>query len=151
MFRARALDMTAAKNTLRPPVKGSMHCLPMQIGLNASRGPRKYIVDDGATSRSSHNFQDVEKKAVQKETRLHRNSNLEKRQQRLENLSASDPDYSRKLDMKECMLEVQAALIRKLAAEENRIKGFMETFELSDMNFNERVRDVEEGIQALQY
>jgi len=143
--------MTAAKNTLRPPNKGSMHCLPMQIGLNASRGPKKYTVEDGATSRQPHNFQDVEKEAIQKGTRLHRDSNLEKRQQRLGNLSASDPDYFKKLDMKECMLEVQAALIRKLAAEENRIKGFVETFELSDMDFNERVRDVEEGIQALQY
>ncbi len=123
----------------------------MQIGLNASRGPKKYTVEDGATSRQPHNFQDVEKEAIQKGTRLHRDSNLEKRQQRLGNLSASDPDYFKKLDMKECMLEVQAALIRKLAAEENRIKGFVETFELSDMDFNERVRDVEEGIQALQY
>jgi len=143
--------MTAAKNTLRPPNKGSMHCLPMQIRHNASRGPKKYTVEDGATSRQPHNFQDVEKEAIQKGTRLHRDSNLEKRQQRLGNLSASDPDYFKKLDMKECMLEVQAALIRKLAAEENRIKGFVETFELSDMDFNERVRDVEEGIQALQY
>lgn len=93
----------------------------------------------------------MEKKAIQKGTRLLRDSNLEKRQQRLGNLSASGSDYFRKLDMKECMLEVQAALIRKLAAEENRIKGFIETFELSDMDFNELVRDVEEGIQALQY
>ena len=143
--------MTVAENTLRPSNKSSMHCLSMQIGLNASRGSKRYIVEDGATSRRSRNFQDKEKETIQKENKLHRDSNLEKRQQRLGNLSASDLDYFRRLDMKECMLKVQTVLIRKLAAEENRIKGFVKTFELFDMNFNERVREVEEGIQTLQY
>ncbi len=52
----------------------------MQIDFNASRESKKYIVDDEATSCSSHNFQYMKKKTIQKETRLDRDSNLKKRQ-----------------------------------------------------------------------
>ncbi len=53
--------------------------------------------------------------------------------------------------MKECMLKIQTAVIRKLMIEENCIKSFMKTFKLSDIDFNKRVRDVKEKIQTLQY
>ena len=68
------------KNTLCSSMKSLMHCLSMQIDFNASRESKKYIVDDETTSCSSHNFQDMKKKTIQKETRLDRDSNLKKRQ-----------------------------------------------------------------------
>ena len=40
---------------------------------------------------------------------------------------------------------------RRLAAEENYIKGLVKTSEPSDINFKERVKEVEKAIQAMQY
>ena len=77
--------------------------------------------------------------------------NWAKRRERLDELSASNPEILKALDIKECLLEVQAALLGRLAAEENHIKGLVETFEPSDINFDERVNEVEEAIQAMQY
>ena len=62
-----------------------------------------------------------------------------------------DPEILKALDNKECLLEVQASLVGRLAAEENHIKGLVETFEPSDISFDERVKEVEEAIQAMQY
>jgi len=76
---------------------------------------------------------------------------LEKRQKRLEQSSASDPRYMRELDLKECMLEVQAVLLGRIAAEENRIMGLVETSQPSNMSFDERVKEVEDAMQALRY
>ena len=80
------------------------------------------------------------------EIRKLRRQNLLKRQKRLEQLSTSGPGYVKKLDLKECMLEVQASLLGRLAAEENNMKELIETFEPSEINFDERVREVEEAI-----
>jgi hypothetical protein len=37
---------------------------------------------------------------------------------------ASNPEFLYALDVKECMLEIQVIILGKLAAEENRLKGF---------------------------
>jgi hypothetical protein len=37
---------------------------------------------------------------------------------------ASNPEFLRALDVKECVLEIQAIILEKLAAEENRLEGF---------------------------
>lgn len=76
---------------------------------------------------------------------------LEKRRKRLEQLSALDPRYVRELGLRESMLEVQAVLLGRVAAEENHITGLEDTSEPSNMSFDERVKEVEDAIQALQY
>ena len=74
-----------------------------------------------------------------------------KRRERLEELSSSDPEYVKSLDIKECMLEVQGMLVGKLAAEENHFKELAVLPGFSIIDFEERVKEVEEVIQALQY
>lgn len=138
--------MVDSNNPMRPPIRLKPR-LPMKIGLNASRRPAKSTTEHGATRPGPQSYQNTQEDEIQK---LHR-QNIEKRQQRLGELSASDPEYTKELDLKECMLEVQAVLIGRLAAEENHLKGLVETSEPSDVNFDERVKDVEEAIQALQY
>ena len=44
-----------------------------------------------------------------------------KQRERLDNLSALRPEILKELDIKECLLEVQAVLLGRLAAEENCI------------------------------
>lgn len=49
------------------------------------------------------------------------------------------------------MLEIQASLIGRLAAEDNRMKGLVAALEPSDTSLDERVKQVGEVIRALQY
>lgn len=77
--------------------------------------------------------------------------NWAKRRERLDELSALNPEVLKALDMKECMLEVQGMLLGKLAAEENRLKGLAEDLGPPIVNFDERVQEVEEVIRSMQY
>ena len=80
-----------------------------------------------------------------------RQRNMTQRRERFEKRSRSDPEYVKSLDMKECMLEVQGMLIGKLAAQENHFKGLAIVLGFDVVDFEERVKEVEEVIQALQY
>lgn len=74
-----------------------------------------------------------------------------KRRERLNELSALNPEVLKALDIKECMLEVQGMLLEKLAAEENRLEGLTEDSGPLIANFDERVQEVEEVIRSMQY
>lgn len=74
-----------------------------------------------------------------------------RRRKRLEELAHSDPEYAKALDTKECMLEVQGMLLGKLATEENHLKGLAVLPGFCITDFEERVKEVGEVIQALQY
>ena len=74
-----------------------------------------------------------------------------KRRERLDDLSVLNPEIIKAIDTKECLLEVQAALLRRLAAEENHVKGLVDTFKSSNIDFHTRVQKVEETIKALQF
>jgi hypothetical protein len=47
------------------------------------------------------------------------------------------------------MLETQAKILRKLAAEENQLKGLTEIGNCEMIDFNTRVKEVEEAITML--
>lgn len=102
------------------------------------------------TDRPRRKWQATQDEEIQKGKEL-RLQNWAKRRERLDELSTLNPEVLKALDIKECLLEVQAALLGRLAAEENHIKRLVETFEPSDINFDERVKEVEEAIQAMQY
>ena len=61
--------------------------------------------------------------------------------------------YLEALDVKECVLKVQTVILRKLAAEENCLKGFSDVSEVesTQMSFTERVAEVEEALLMLKY
>ena len=80
-----------------------------------------------------------------------RYQNIAKRRERLEELSDSDPEYAKLLDIKECMLEVQGILVGKFTAEENHLKGLVVLPGFYIIDFEERLKEVVEVIQALQY
>ena len=118
-------------------------------GLNASRGPRPTI-EHRQTDRPRRKWLAIQDEEIQKGKEVCC-QNWAKRCERLNELFALNPELSKALDMKECMLEVQGMLLGKLAAEENRLKGLTERPSISIADFDERVKEVEEVIQSMQY
>ena len=125
------------------------HSLRPNFGLNASRGPRP-ATEHRKTDRSQRKWKAFQQEEIEKGKEL-RLQNWAKRRERLDELSAMNPEISKALDIKECLLEVQATLIGKLADKENHVKGLMETPDPSDIDSDEMVKDVEEAVRALQY
>lgn len=119
------------------------------LGLNASRGP-KPATEHRRTDHPRRKWTAIQHEEIQKGKEL-RLQNWAKRRERLDELSALNPEISKALDIKECLLGVQAILIGKLAVKENHTKGLVETPDPSEINFDEMVKDVEEAIRALQY
>ena len=77
--------------------------------------------------------------------------NIKRQRKRLEELAHSDLEYAKALETKNCILEVQGILLGKLAIEENHIKGFTIRADMYITDFEERIKEIEEVIQALQY
>ena len=123
--------------------------LGSNLGLSASRGPRPTI-ERRQTDRPRRKWLATQGEEIQKGKEL-RCQNWAKRCERLNELSALNPELSKVLDMKECMLEVQGMLLGKLTAEENRLKGLTKTTSRLIANFDERVKEVEELLQSIQY
>ncbi len=141
--------MSQSTSTPHPHPSHADTPLRPNLGLNASRGPRP-ATEHRKTDHPRRKWQATQHEEIQKGKEL-RLQNWVKRRERLEDLSALNPEILKALDIKECLLEVQAALLGRLAAEENHLKGLVEICEPCDINFDERVKEVEEAIQAMQY
>ena len=57
--------------------------------------------------------------------------------------------YAKSLDRKECMLEAQDILMRKLAAEENRRALAERDPRAPEFDLKERIKDTEDAIHAM--
>ena len=126
-----------------------LRSLRLNLGLSASRGPRP-TVEHRQTDRPRRKWPAAQDEEIRKGKEL-RCQNRAKRCEWLNELSALNPELSKARDMKKCVLEVQGMLLGKLAAEENRLKGLTETPSRSIADFDERVKEVEEVIQSMQY
>jgi len=60
-----------------------------------------------------------------------------------------DPTFLQALATKECMLEVEAMLLGKLASMENSLKGLSGTEQLEKNIFTEKLRETEEALSML--
>jgi hypothetical protein len=121
----------------------------MRSNLNPTGGTQN-LATEPRIRRRGRTFSSTQDEEIRKRGIL-RHQNTVKRRERLKELSKSDPDYANSLDIKECMLEVQGMLVGKLAAEENHFKGLAVLPGVCIIDFEERVKEVEEVIQALQY
>ncbi len=128
----------------------SLSSIPrLSMRYNTTGGTKNLPTELGTRS-CQRIFSSTQDEEIQK-SRVLRHENMVKRRERLEELSKSDPEYAKSLDIKECMLEVQGMLVGKLAAEENHFKGLAVLPGFCIIDFEERVKEVEEVIQALQY
>lgn len=122
-------NMAQSTSTLQshPPCPG--HPLRPNLGLNVSRGPRP-ATGHRKTNQPERKWKPTQDEEIQKGKEL-RVQNWAKRRECRDELSALNPGVLKALDMKECVLEVQATLMGTLAAEENHIKGLVEAPEPS--------------------
>jgi hypothetical protein len=76
-----------------------------------------------------------------------------KERDQLERGSASNWEFLQALDEKECVLEIQAMILGKLAAEENKLRGLTGNckIELNAEPFTGRLQDVVEALSTLKY
>jgi hypothetical protein len=89
---------------------------------------------------------------LKRKKELHLQKRANQCEQLEENL-ASNPEFLNALDVKESALEIQAMILGKLAAEENRLKGFSDVpeGEIAQASLAERVEEVEEALLMLIY
>ena len=72
-----------------------------------------------------------------------------KRLEQLEERTGPDLEYLKEREKGESVLEVQAILLRQLAAEENQLKGLCGQTGLSATEFNKRLKEVEEALRPV--
>ena len=142
-------DMAGFTSTSQPHPSYPGRPLRPNLGSNASEGPRP-TTEHGKSDRPRRKWLATQDEEIQKGKEL-RSQSWAKRRERLNELSALNPELSKALDMKECMLEVQGMVLGKLAAEENHLKRLGETSNRPIANFDDRVKEVEEVIRSMQY
>jgi hypothetical protein len=107
------------------------------IRVNASRGGKGLGMDHNS-------LPDLRIKKQE----IHTHKRLNERV-RPKNGLASDFEGLDALEPKECMLEIQAMILRQLAADENCLKGFSSAARLTVVEFQSRVKEVEEALRML--
>jgi hypothetical protein len=123
---------------------------PLVIRVNASRGKTGSQACRRVRTCSRGYLQSTEDgHTLRKKLHLQKRTN----QRQLKENLASNSEYLQALDVKECVLEVQAVILGKLAAKENRLKGFSDVPEvkLTQASFAERVKEVQDALSMLKY
>ena len=141
-------DMTRFISTSQSHPSYPGRPLRPNLRFNASEGPR-LTTEHGKSDRPRRKWLATQDEKIQQGEL--RSQNWAKRREWLNELFALNPQLSKALDMKECMLKVQGMILEKLAVEENHLKGLAETSNRSIANFDDRVREVEEVIRSMQY
>lgn len=131
------------------PICPGQQPLRPNLALNASRGPR-LATEQRKTNHPQRKWQATQDEEIQKRKEF-RIQNWAKRLERLDEISALNPEVLKALDMKEYMLEVQGMLLGKLAAEKNCLEGLAEDSSPPMANFDERIQEVEEVIRSMQF
>lgn len=122
---------------------------PFPCSVNASRGPKK---SQAKKEDRSYALNDYAGSEIGRASERHRLKRINERDELEEGL-APNPDYLQVLDEKEHVLEVQAVILRKLAAEENGIKGLLKDceFDLKTDLYTDLMQEVMEALSMLKY
>jgi hypothetical protein len=128
----------------------SCRITPFRARPNASGRLQRSTINCRAKPHARRKFPNTQDEELARKKRLYLQKRTKQREE-LEQQTGSHIGYLEDLDVKECMLEVQADLLGKLAADENNLKGLAKTPELTVTNFEDRVKEVEEAIAMLRY
>ena len=115
---------------------------PIRTYVNASKRNEKPDKKDGITRSSIPKSLVARDEQVRQGKKMYEQERLDQCRQ-LEERSAPNLAYIEALDQKQSVLEVQAILLQKLAAEENQLKGLGEVPRTSNAPFETRISDVE--------
>jgi len=122
---------------------------PVKIKVNTSRGLKGSTTALRVKPHTRKKFNSLED-GVKEKKELYLQKRAKQRQQ-VEEQSAENFELLEQLDVKECMLEIQSVILRKLAADENHLKGLVEVPGKVVVNFDERVKEVAEALTMLRY
>ncbi|KAH8653975.1 hypothetical protein BGZ60DRAFT_533069 [Tricladium varicosporioides] len=120
-----------------------------KIHVNASRGLKGSTATFTVKSRTRKKFNSRDD-GLKRKKELYLQKKAKQRQQ-FEEQSGTTLVFSQALDVKESMLEIQSLLLGKLAAEENHFKGLVKIPGVTNINLDERVKEVEEALTMLKY
>jgi hypothetical protein len=95
-------------------------------------------------------FQSDRNKKLARERELYRQKQIEKQKKRKEQ-SIFNSKYSTDLNIKECVLNVQAIYLKQLIVEENHVKKFAKISDSKIINLKKNKKEIEKMLQELQY
>ena len=136
-------------NSSPPRLTSKKPLFRTRLEINAS-GSRSLATENRGCHGSRRATQNAFGKEIERRKKLHFQKGAAQ-YERWEEQSTSVQEHLKALDIKECVLEVQAVFLRKLAKEENRLKKRADGPSMSFAEFDELVKEVERPIQTLQY
>ncbi|MCJ1476738.1 hypothetical protein MMC13_005407 [Lambiella insularis] len=119
---------------------------PMRV--NASK--RQEILCTDAVTRPPQTTSNARDESIRQGRELYEQQRLQQCRE-LEEGSVSNLAYIQVLDQKQSILEIQAIVLGRLAADENWVRGLEELSYPPIMPFDQRINEVEEALRALQY
>ena len=120
----------------------------LKIGINPSIGPIRLAKTHEPGKRPRTIFQsDRDQDLAGERETYHREKFAERDERRKQ--SASNPDHSMAVNIKECLLEVQQVYLNQLAAEENHVTGVAEIPSAHTIDFGENRKEAERVVERL--
>lgn len=140
-------DMESPKSTLQShsPEFTSRF---LKIDFNPSIGPIRLTKTHEPGKRPRTIFQSDRDKELACERDTYRREKLVKRDE-CRNQSASNPDHSMAVNIKECLLEVQLVYLNQLAAEENHVTEVAEIPGAHAIDFEKNRQEIERVVERL--
>ena len=120
----------------------------LKVGVSPSIGPIRCTTTYETGKRPRTIFQSDQDRGLACARETYRQEKLEERKKRREQ-SASNPEHSTAVNIKECLLEVQTLYMKELAAEENHVKEGAKIPGATTIEFEKNRKEVERVIEAL--
>ena len=120
----------------------------LKLGINPSIGPIRSTTTHDTGKRPRTTIQSDQDKELANARETYRREKLAERDKRREQ-SASNPEHSTALNIKECILGVQELYLKQLATEENHVKGIAKISGASTIEFEKSRKEVEKVIEEL--
>jgi hypothetical protein len=95
-------------------------------------------------------FQSDRDKKLAHERKSYRQKQIEKQKKRKKQ-SIFNSKYSTNLNIKECILNVQAIYLKQLVVEKNHVKEFAKISDSEIINLKKNKKEIEKVLQKLQY
>lgn len=118
----------------------------LKIGISPSIGPIRCTTTHETGKRPRTTFQSDRDKELTRAREIYRQEKLVERDERRKQ-SASNPEHSMALNIKECLLEVQQLYLKQLAAEENHVTEVAKG--TPTIEFEKNRKEVERVIEGL--
>ena len=139
--------MDSPKSAIQPLSTGPTSRF-LKTGINPTIGPIRLTKIHGPGKRPRTMFQSDRDKEIECERETCRREKLAERDER-RHPSASSPDHSMAVNIKESLLEVQQIYLSQLAAEDNHVTEVAEIPGVHAIDFEKNRREAERVVERL--